>query len=365
MYGHQGLQDFLFLMLYGGATMLAMLACCYFLFTRGNLFSSDNVPPRVLRRWGAAFMASVAASHVWWYLLGIYYFADDRLMRNIVAIALDRLTLVPLMMCVLIRMLQDRRRQLWPVLVAIAPIAVGAVICAITRQDMFEVLTEYYSMFLVLAFLIYYIRAIRQNNRWLRENYADLERKELWQSMLLLAVVLLIFVAYASNEGALATEYLSQVNTFFVIGFILWRVETLPPLGQWEDLSDKEPVVVGNDGVSNNTNLDVLLSKICVDNQLYLQHDLTLQQLATAIGTNRTYLSSFFAQRGITYNAYINQLRIDHFIRLYRDGASSLYSQKASQLALQSGVYSYSTFSAAFKKYKGVTVTAWMKNEGA
>ena len=37
----------------------------------------------------------------------------------------------------------------------------------------------------------------------------------------------------------------------------------------------------------------------------YLQHDLTLSQLAKVIGTNRSYLSQYFVTQGITYNTYI------------------------------------------------------------
>ena len=230
MYEHQGLQDIFFIMLYGWAAMLAVLACLYFLFSRGNLFSNNNTPPKELRNWAAVFMASVALSHLWWYLLGIHFLVEDRLVRNIVAITLDRLTFVPLMMCVLIRMLQDRRRPLWPVAVVFVPIAVIAIVCIITRNEVFELITEIYSMLVGLVFIIYYVRAVRQYGRWLRDNYADLERKELWQSLLLLAIILLTYITYTSNEGALATEYFAQVNTIVIICFILWRVETLQQL---------------------------------------------------------------------------------------------------------------------------------------
>lgn len=64
MYEYKGLQDIFFVMLYGGATLLAMVACLYLLLARGNMFSSAINPPKTLRRWTAAFMASVAASHV-------------------------------------------------------------------------------------------------------------------------------------------------------------------------------------------------------------------------------------------------------------------------------------------------------------
>lgn len=368
MYEHQGLHDIFFIMLYGWAGMLAVLACFYFLFSRGNLFSSNNTPPRELRHWAAAFMASVALSHVWWYVLGLHLLVEDRLERNIVAITLDRLTFVPLMMCVLIRMLQDRRRPLWPVAIAFMPIAVIAIVCIITRNDVFELITEFYSMLVGLVFIIYYVRAVRQYGRWLLDNYADLERKELWQSLLLLSIILLTYIAYTSNEGALATEYLAQVNTIVIICFILWRVETLQQLEpKTEDIiEDTIAVSFGNDetidfkSIAIPDNIPEQLEKLCVAKQLYLQHDLTLQQLATDIGTNRTYLSSYFALQDITYNTYINRLRIEHFIRLYSESIASSQSFTAMQLAKQSGFYSYSTFSAAFKKYMGYTVSAWM-----
>ena len=359
MYGDQGLQDILFIMLYGWAGLLAVLACCYFLFSRGNLFSETNTPPKELRRWTAAFMASVAASHVWWYVLGIYFLVDDRLVRNIVGIALDRLTFVPLMMCVLIRMLQDRRRPLWPVAIAFVPIVVVAVYSIVTRDDRFELVTEFYSILVSFIFIIYYVHAGRQYGHWLHDNYADLERKELWQSLLLLACILFIYIAYTSNEGDLATEYLAQVNTLVIIAFLLWRVETLQTL---EPIT-LDSVAEENEDAPKGINIGTLLEQHCVAKQLYLQHDLTLQQLANAVGTNRTYLSSYFAQQSITYNIYINRLRIDHFIRLYRENIASSRPITAIKLAQQSGFYSYSTFSVAFKKIMGVTVTEWMRSE--
>ena len=37
-------------------------------------------------------------------------------------------------------------------------------------------------------------------------------------------------MAYTNNEGTLFMEYLAQVNTIIIIGFLLWRVETLQEL---------------------------------------------------------------------------------------------------------------------------------------
>ena len=220
-----------FMMLYGGVTFFALLSCLYLLFRRGNAFVGEEIKSsRVLRRWTAAFMAAVVASHVWWVLLGTQFLANDRLVRNIIAITLDHITFVPLMMCVLIRMLQDRRRPLWPLIPLFAPIAVLAVVCIVTHVDVFWSVMEYYTVLLAVLFIIYYVRTLRQYGRWLLDNYADLERKEVWQSLLLLAFILFVHMAYTNNEGTLFMEYLAQVNTIVIIVFLLWRVETLQEL---------------------------------------------------------------------------------------------------------------------------------------
>ena len=161
-------------------------------------------------------------------------------------------------------------------------------------------------------------------------------------------------MVYTTNEGALAVEYLAQVLTLVIIGFVVWRVETLQTLvvEEAEKTEDEEDVLIGS-----------LLAQYCEAPQLYLQHDLTLAQLAKAIDTNRTYLSAYFAAKGETYNAYINRLRIDHFIELYRKAQGEERTVTAQQLSLESGYHSYSTFSTAFKQRTGLTVTAWVREQ--
>ena len=95
----------------------------------------------------------------------------------------------------------------------------------------------------------------------------------------------------------------------------------------------------------------------------YLQHDLTLSHLAHALGTNRTYLGMYFSRQGTTYNSYINDLRIDCFVRLVREANAAQRPFTAQELAAQSGYRSYRTFSVAFRERKGQSVTAWMNEE--
>ena len=360
MYAQQSLQDTLFLMLYGGVAILALATGLYLWLRRSNAIAPDVIPPMALRLWTAAFFITAALSHVWWYVFGVYWLTDDRLVRNIVAVTLDHITLVPLVMALLLRMLQDRQRPLWPWFLVQLPIVAAAAV-GIIRHDGFYgfEMTTYWQIAFMIIFVVYYVHALRQYGRWLHENYADLEHKEVWQSLLFMATLFVVYEVYFTNPGEMAREYLAQVETLVIIAFLLWRVETL------QELEDKLPDASLLDESSPESlttiNIPQLLETYCETQQLYLQHDLTLQQLATAIGTNRTYLSGYFAQQGYTYNTYINRLRIDHFIRLYRESMNSAHITTAMQLAQQSGFRSYSTFSTAFKQFNGQTVTAWMR----
>ena len=383
MYEHEGLQNVLFIMLYGGALLLAVVAAAYLWFRSGNAFHRDLESPHELRRWAAAFLGAVAASHVWWYVLGIHWLTDDRLVRNIVAITLDRISFVPLMMCILLRMLQDRRRLLWPVTAAMVPFVVVAVVSLTLHYAAFEWFIEVYSLLLGLSFLIYYVYAQRQYERWLRDNFVDLEHKELWRSLLLLACILLVYVVYTTNEGALATETLAQLLTLVIIGFVVWRVETLqalPPAtpcmegsiysqepktnyGQVEVTANDEQAKDVSTPLPNRegSGMGLLLYRHCEVPMLYVHYDLTLTQLAEAIGTSREELNAWFAEQGENYNTYINRLRIDHFCHLHRQVSAAGRSISVFDLAYQCGYRSYSSFTSAFRQRMGMAVTEYVR----
>ena len=363
MYGYQSLQDYLFLMLYGGITMLALVAAVYLWLRRSNAIDPAITPPKVLRLWTGAFFMASAMSHIWWYVLGVYWLTDDRLVRNICVISLDHITIVPLVMALLLRLLQDRQRRIWPWIAIQLPV-IGFAVVGIIQHDAFYGLDmmHYWQFAVTFVFVIYYAFAVMQYGRWLHDNYADLEHKEVWQSLLFVVFLFFVYEAYTSNAGELSREYLSQLITLIIIAFLLWRVETLQKL---EIKENDAAIQTGADDIHGAipSNFGPLLERRCEKSKLYLQHDLTLSQLAEAIGTNRTYLSQYFSQQGTTYNAYINRHRIAHFEQLYRKAVSAGQTVTAQQLAVESGFKSYRTFSAVFRQFEDQNVTTWMKNQ--
>ena len=362
-------EETLYSMLYAVVTTIAMLASCYLLFRRANAIAPDVTPPVRLRRWTAAFFAVFVVNHLWY--LGPTFFLtsdDDVKLTNMIGILLDSMTFFPLSIIVLLVMLQDRRRPLWPVAVMVAPLILGMVWCVVWRSDALFPLLNGYLLLMSICLIIYMVRALRQYGRWLRDNYADLEHKEVWQSFVVLVVILLVFAIYVLAGGNLIYECILQMIVIVLICYLLWRVETL------SDLSNPQPQSLPTDETTTEEmednslsptirdNIEALLQQHCIDTQLYLQHDLTVSQLAQAIGINRLYLSQYFSRQGISYNAYINDLRINHFVSLYREAVAAQRHFTAQQLAHDSGYQSYSTFSLAFKQRMGQSVTVWMRS---
>ena len=134
MYEYEGLDNVLYTMLYGAAAMAAIIIGLYLLLRRHNAIAPQIDSPKLLRRWAAAFLFAAAASHVWWTILGTVWLVDDRLVRNIINLSLDRLTFMPLMMVMLLRMLQNRKRKIWPIIVALIPL-VGIAVWGIVNHD--------------------------------------------------------------------------------------------------------------------------------------------------------------------------------------------------------------------------------------
>ena len=374
----------LFFIIYGGAAMAALIASLYLCLRRGNAFAPDITPPTSLRRWAASFFASAFLSHVWWFLF--YTFSGDiNSVFCAVVSVIDYLCLLTSIAGTLFAMLQDRRRRAWPVALTILPFAVFLSLNAASHDWLFLNIAIGYLLVVLMLFSFYVFFAVRQYGRWLRDNYADLEHKEVWLSHVLVLAILLLFIGDGFAGFNIVIGCLVQIVGFVLSGILLWRVETLPQLEnaptveetlpQLEDIAVEQACSTSAQEASQEAGLptherqplvipskiEELLEEHCVQTQLYLQHDLTLQQLAHAVGTNRTYLGLYFSRRDITYNAYINDLRIDHFMRLYREAAATKQSITAQQLASDSGYRSYSTFSLAFKQRTGQSVTAWMR----
>ena len=342
-------------MLYGASAMVALIACIYLLFRKSNAISPDVTPPMRLRRWAAALFGVTFLGHIYW-LLFYFYSGDTNSVGCMIASYLDCLTLFTTIPGTLFAMLQDRKRRIWPVVIATIPFGGILALHFVNPNDNYFQFALAYFLLIYVIFTIYMVFAVKQYGRWLRDNYADLENKEVRLSHTLVVVILLLIIFYGFDGADLTISFIVQFLSIVLYCFLLWRVETLPQLENVtvEDQSEQPEE-------QPEEPFEQLLNERCVATHLYLQHDLTLLLLAQILGTNRSYLSQYFSRQGITYNAYINNLRINHFMKLYSEAIAAEKTIIVQQLAKDSGFRSYSTFSLAFKQKMGQSVTVWMQ----
>ena len=102
--------------------------------------------------------------------------------------------------------------------------------------------------------------------------------------------------------------------------------------------------------------LDVL-----VRDKFYLNSEITINNLARDLGTNRYYLSQIIQlQYKTNFNHFLNELRIKDIIILFEQNENQKYTLEG--LSQQVGFNSVSTFSRAFKRYTGLSPRVYLSN---
>lgn len=385
--GQTPVQSILFFTLYGISGAVPLLAALYLLLRPCNVFSADIKPPMRLRRWAASFFVFSALTHVWWLLFFIFSRDQQSVVYQLIILT-DCVLLLTTIAGTMLSMLQDRRRPVWPVMLAMLPFVLLTCAYMANPSNLLKQMVMIYLLLLSALFTVYMVFAIRRYDRWLNDNYADLEHKRVWLSQVVAFLCMLLFVLYVVAED-MVLIYSLHIVDLVLIFLLLWRVETLPQLDaapaeeahtpQAPDrlvstepaestfVPDTMPIMPTQpeQPLADPINIDVdqmeqLLKEHCEATRLYLENDLTLQMLAQAMGTNRSYLSQYFSRQGVTYNTYINGLRINHFISRCRELSAAGQDIPIQQLALESGFGSYRTFSRAFLQRTGKSVTVWM-----
>ena len=375
----------LFYIIYGVTAAIPFMVALYLLLRRGNAFAPGVEPPVRLRRWAASFFGVATLGHVWWYLF--YAYSGDVNSAAYVLVALiDCVGLITTLAGTLLAMLQDRRRPVWPALISLVPLLALGGLQLFYPNPYFMHITIAYIITVYVIFSVYMVFAVRRYGQWLNDNYADLEHKRVWLCQVVSLFCLFLFILYALVNTDTILLYILHLIEIVLFALLLWRVETLPTLADNTVEVNAEAIADGitettaeviTDGITpepshpltssplkNSLDLaqiEQLLAEHCIDTKLYLRHDLTLQQLAQAIGINRFYLSQYFSRQSITYNTYINNLRINYFISRYNELSRTNQPIVAQELANESGYRSYSTFSLAFKQRTGQSVTAWIR----
>lgn len=233
------------------------------------------------------------------------------------------------------------------------------------------ILPLYFGFILIYSGIIIFIVAFaaRRYQYYIRNNYSYSEHIDVaWlaRATFILGICLLIWLYTNINATGWgnAIYYLSSVILW---SFIFFKSESQLSISMPNNLKgnlfSKAPIGESQSKSENNCNYTFReeLQKIMEEEQLYLNPKLSINDVANAIGTNRTYLSSYFNNElNTTFYDYINNLRIEKASKKLL--ATYPLSMNIDEIAERSGFNSTSTFRRAFLKNTGLSPLQYKKS---
>lgn len=230
------------------------------------------------------------------------------------------------------------------VLAALLPFAVFTVVWFATRNA--YVLRAYYAFLVIFALAVLFIGIFkaRQHIRYVRENYSNIDEIDIsW-------VYYVFFFTVVSQLSWLFTSFAASplVDAFYYLScIVLWQMVLKKSYHLKPVVMEKSTVQPAN----RTYPFAGTMEQTVEHDALYLNKDLTLSELAAAVGTNRTYLSEYFSNvKHVTFYDYINQLRITKkSIPMMAEHPEYTLEH----IAAESGFNSISTFRRAFYKLTG------------
>lgn len=265
-----------------------------------------------------------------------------------------------------------RQKVLQPIILLV-PIVL-TVWFAVTPTE--EILFAFSGIFALEWLLMarYYIVLYKRFAHDLKVNYSSISSSMLQGLHIQWAVgglTLIVFSLCVTFDSLLWNSIDILVNIFAACVFIYTSEHMMPLPEKDDELSPTAPAhengrqsienaEVSIDSVNQGINITEALRSECESKQLYCNPDLTLSDLAIAIGTNRTYLSKWFVMNDTTFYNYINGLRIAHAGHLLK-----ITDDTISQIQVKAGFTNKSTFRKYFMERYGCTPSEYRMSSTA
>lgn len=271
------------------------------------------------------------------------------------------------------------RFSTWRLALFEIPYIFAIALYAFTRSPLVYPAVQIYTFVASSILLVWLVYFIRKYNRMLLDNVGDIEHLNLNWAVVLIVLMYVVQLLWAgeslSNQSWFSVPtadsnllfdtlwcFITIVYVLFILRKIVQQQVLVDEPSPSQTNSEKDSLLPDETTeeyykVLNTIDIDNLIR----EKQYYLDTALTLQKLATHLGTNRQYLSNFInREKQKTFYEYINDFRVEAAKHLL-DGWSNGNEHSMEDLAAMSGFNSYSTFLRQFVKKYGVSPSQYLK----
>ena len=228
------------------------------------------------------------------------------------------------------------------------------ILYAIIENGLMVTISLNYTTVLLIAMIILIVYLSFRYDRYLKNNFSNIDNMSVrWVRMVvyLCAVWYLIWRFMIQQDGYLP-EALYYLFLIFIWSYIYKYSKKHVTTFQMRELFEhaQPETIATSESESGREKLVLALELYMSREEHWLNPNLTLQDMALDLGTNRTYLSEYFNNTlDTTFYDYLNSFRVKHACEILLSDSRL----PISHVWEKSGFNSLSTFRRTFEKHAG------------
>lgn len=235
----------------------------------------------------------------------------------------------------------------------IAPFAAFFILYFITKNEIVYFMAYIMLIIYVILNLVLLHRAVDKYKLFIAENYSYRKNIDIdWLNIvILLFVINMILCVVVYNNPTSTNFYFYYAYCLVMWAFIIHKSDTqkILTIPFEKNIDEKEESIEIMFSLSQRW--EEQLQDLFEKDKMFLQQSLTLKDVATKIGTNRSYLSEYINnKKNSTFFDYVNNYRLEYAVKLLSDK-----NKKITKIYLESGFNSFATFARVFKNKYGCT----------
>jgi len=336
--------------------MVCLFWCVYFFIRCMERSREANVRYSILLFYLAS---TVLYTNHWLYFSGVTSFIGSW------SYAVANLSVYPLYYAYLLALTRKRNRN--ELYILLIPAAVMLVFCPFNRFfgwiDQPDVLLPARICFAIQVVWVWYRggQLVRNTCRTLDDTYADNRSYLLKPTHILLGLIsvtaassILLNIlgsSFFAGNSLIAVPAVIMSLLLYLLGYVAAHT-VLPPdtVAQPENPEEDRATTEETDELMNR------IATALREKRLFANPHLTIQDLAAAVGSNRTYVSNCINRRtGLSFSQYVARYRVEHAQLILRTPQYMSDHEAIADAVALSGFSSDQSFYRVFKEVTGIT----------